>query len=327
MKVLRTILTVVHLLVLMALLGIFLNDYIRPLHFPYFNLLSLGFPILFGVYLILTIGWILSFRKRSVVFLLVGLVFILPVRRWVNMSDTVDKPSNLKIISYNVKGTTIDREGIERFLKNTDADIAFIQERGYSNLDVEQFPHHFNSVMINQVLSKHEILHSEELFDPEETQHATVTDIAVKGRRIRFINIYLEPFSFEKKMFKVNEDSEENKRGLRRILGRLLLIFKAHDRQVNRIHSAVQDSPYPVVVLGDMNAVPNSYEYYKVSTGLKDVFLEVGKGSATSFHDYKFPLRLDYVFTSQELEPVRYTVKRDIKYSDHYPIEVELQIP
>ena len=43
-------------------------------------------------------------------------------------------------------------------------------------------------------------------------------------------------------------------------------------------------------------------------------------GSATSFHDYKFPIRIDYVFSSKSLKAANYFVNREIGYSDHYPV-------
>ncbi|MGS0748127.1 hypothetical protein [Halpernia sp. GG3] len=45
-----------------------------------------------------------------------------------------------------------------------------------------------------------------------------------------------------------------------------------------------------------------------------------GSGSATSFHDYKFPIRIDYIFTSKEIEPISYKVDRSARLSDHFPV-------
>ena len=69
--------------------------------------------------------------------------------------------------------------------------------------------------------------------------------------------------------------------------------------------------------------MPSSYEYYQISESLTDAFVEAGNGSATSFHDYKFPIRIDYVFSSKSLKAVNYFVNREIGYSDHYPVFVD----
>jgi endonuclease/exonuclease/phosphatase family metal-dependent hydrolase len=55
----------------------------------------------------------------------------------------------------------------------------------------------------------------------------------------------------------------------------------------------------------------------------EDAFLEAGSGSGTSFHDYKFPIRIDYLFTSKEFECKSYKVNRTEKMSDHYPVLAE----
>ena len=103
-------------------------------------------------------------------------------------------------------------------------------------------------------------------------------------------------------------------------------IFKVHQEEVATIRKAIDESPYPVMLVGDFNAVPNSYEYYHLGKGLTDAFVEVGRGSSTSFHDYKFPIRIDYIFTSKEIKPIRYRVDRSIKSSDHFPVIAEFKI-
>ena len=54
--------------------------------------------------------------------------------------------------------------------------------------------------------------------------------------------------------------------------------------------------------------------------------MEVGNGSGTSFHDYQFPIRIDYIFCSKSIKPVNYQVDRSVKISDHYPVIAEFKI-
>ena len=103
-------------------------------------------------------------------------------------------------------------------------------------------------------------------------------------------------------------------------LDRAIGILVDHQDEVADIQKAVADSPYPVILAGDFNAVPNSYEYYHIGKNLKDVFVETGNGSATSFHDYKFPIRIDYIFSSPSVKPLSYKVDRSVKLSDHFPV-------
>lgn len=121
-------------------------------------------------------------------------------------------------------------------------------------------------------------------------------------------------------MVKLDGNSDEDKQKIKNVVKRLIPTFKMHQEQVAMIRKAIDASPYPVFVTGDFNSVPNSYEYYHLSEGLKDAFVESGRGSGTSFHDYKFPLRIDYIFTSPSIKPISYQVDRSVHLSDHFPV-------
>ena len=151
-------------------------------------------------------------------------------------------------------------------------------------------------------------------------------DVIIKGKRIRFINVYLEPFQLHKSMVKPTEDLEENGTKAKSLVRRFMPVFKKHEEQVQILKSFIEKSPYPVILAGDFNSVPNSYEYYTISGVLKDCFLESGKGFGTSFHDYKIPIRIDYVFSSENLKSTYYQVDRSHKLSDHYPVLVKFSL-
>ncbi|MDP9958842.1 endonuclease/exonuclease/phosphatase family protein [Chryseobacterium lathyri] len=321
MKVFRLIILILHVGVLFLLLCTFLNAYVPPKIFPWFNLLSLGFPILIAIYAVFTLFWLFSWKKRAFVFLLAGLIFMYPVQRWVNFSSDKKETANLKVITFNVKAGLMGASEIEQYLNNANADVVMLQEAGkkVSVKDMEVI----NKNGILKIFSKHKIIDSKELIKSDyETNnaYASQADIEIRGKIYRFINIYLEPFKFEKKMIKIDGVKEEDERKLKNIVKRLIPVFKKHQDQIGSIKERIENSPYPVIVMGDLNSVPNSYEYYHLSEGLEDAFLKAGKGSATSFHDYKFPIRIDYIFTSKTLQPVTYKVDRTIKLSDHYPV-------
>ena len=136
----------------------------------------------------------------------------------------------------------------------------------------------------------------------------------------------MNPFSFDKQKLKPSEALTKNKTKVKYAAKTLLPIFKIHQQEIVEIRKAIDESPYPVIVAGDFNAVPNSYEYYELGKGLQDAFFEVGRGNGTSFYDYKFPIRIDYIFSSKDIVPVNYRVDRSIKLSDHYPVVAEFKV-
>ncbi len=325
MKVFRLIILILHLGILFLMLGTLMNAYIPPKIFPWFNLLSLGFPVLITAYIICTLFWLFSWKKRTFAFMLAGLVFINPVKRWISYSDKKSSPDDIKVVTFNAKSGLLGLEGIENYLSSLDADVILLQECGGKEIKVKGMPEakigHNGGVLA--FYTKHKIVDSKDLIQGNYTLnnvYASQADIEIRGKVYRFVNAYLEPYKFEKSMVKMDGDKEQDQRKLKGIVKRLIPVFKKHQDQVAEIRKGVDGSPYPVFLAGDFNSVPNSYEYYHLSEGLEDAFMKAGKGSATSFHDYRFPIRIDYIFTSKSIEPVSYKVDRTVKLSDHYPV-------
>jgi len=168
-------------------------------------------------------------------------------------------------------------------------------------------------------------LRQHDLINDKSKGNSFYADVDINGKIIRVINVYLEPFRLNKNMLGMEDKNchKEEKNKLAALFSRLIPTFKAHEAQVNKIRKAVDHSPYPVILAGDFNSVPNSWEYYNLGENLNDAFMAVGNGSSTSFHDYKFPLRIDYIFSSKSITPLNYKVDYSVKLSDHYPVIAE----
>lgn len=268
--------------------------------------------------------WIFMRKKRAILFLALTLLMINPIRRWVNFSTENSEKPNLKVLTMNIKGGKYGPEEIYNYLKSSGADVILAQEYA-SEFNVPGYAHRTKSYYITALNSKTKIIHQEKIATTQNGE-AFFADIDFAGKTIRFVNVYLNPFMFEKSKVKPADDLNQNKQKLRYIAATLIPTFKAHQSEVEIIKKTIKESPYPVILAGDFNSVPNSYEYYQLSEGLKDVFVEVGRGSSTSFHDYKVPIRIDYVFCSPEITPVSYRVDRHKKMSDHYPVIAEFKI-
>ncbi|MCG2793449.1 MAG: endonuclease/exonuclease/phosphatase family protein [Weeksellaceae bacterium] len=325
MGIIRFILTVFHIIIIVLLFGTLMNAYIPPSVFGMLNLLSLGFPIMIAANLLLLIFWIFSWKKRAVVFLILSLFLIIPTRRWINYTPTKNETPNLKLISLNGKFGNRGDEAIYNYLNKQNADVVFFQE--YDNKKpLEGFRYFENSRPIVKIQSKFPILESGEVKTDVNTGMCLYADIKINGKIIRFVNVYMEPFFLDKKMVKPTDNLDKNEEKAKKLLHKLVPTFKKHQTQIDQIKDFINQSPYPVIVGGDFNAVPNSYEYYKVSQDLDDDFLKVGKGSGTSFHDFKFPMKIDHVFSSKSITPTSYTVDRSDKISDHFPVLTEFYI-
>ena len=324
MKLLRFFLTIFHVFILLLLAGTLLNSIIPPHLFVYVNLLSLLFPVFMILNVLLCIFWMVMWKKRAFVFIILTLLFYNPVSRWINFNKSNGEKPNLKIVSMNIKSGKGGLKKVYDYLENTEADLILAQEYG-SKFHVPNYPYQTKEYQIVALNSKTEIIRSEKIATTGNG-NSFYADIKFEGKIIRVINVYLNPFSFDKQKVRPSEDLEVNQNKLRYVLKTLIPTFKIHEKEVADVRKAIDESPYPTIVAGDFNAVPNSYEYYQISKGLTDAFVAVGRGSATSFHDYKFPIRIDYIFSSKEIKPVSYRVDRSVKLSDHFPVIAEFKI-
>ncbi|MDR7794390.1 endonuclease/exonuclease/phosphatase family protein [Riemerella anatipestifer] len=319
MKILRIIVFIIHLGFLALLYLCMMNAYIPPRVFAELNFLSLAFPILVLGYCLLCLFWILGWKKRGLFFLLALALLLTPIRRWVNYSTENKNDSDFKVVSFNIKAAEGGIANIDHHLESFSPDIILIQEKGDFKEEIESMPYR-KEIDILEFYSKTPIIESGRILKDADNGYASYIDTEIKGKRIRFINVYLKPFELNKDMVKPSKNLRVTKEKTENLIERFLPVFKAHQTQVEQIRLAVEKSPYPVVLGGDFNAVPNSYEYYYLSQNMTDSFLEVGKGLGTTFHDYKFPIRIDYLFSIKGIKPVSLKTDRSRQLSDHYPI-------
>ena len=89
---------------------------------------------------------------------------------------------------------------------------------------------------------------------------------------------------------------------------------------------------YPIILTGDFNSVEGSGAYNAASVYLNDTKYQAPvTDSGYTYHDYgKQELLLDYIFASNKVTPLRYSIIRDkinkSYLSDHYGIFVDFRI-
>jgi endonuclease/exonuclease/phosphatase family metal-dependent hydrolase len=96
---------------------------------------------------------------------------------------------------------------------------------------------------------------------------------------------------------------------------------KARDREARRIAGLASAGKTPVIVAGDLNTTQGSAPYARLARGRTDAALALGKPSPT-FPRALPAVRLDHVFVSKLLRPVRVVTKRGA--SDHLMVVVDV---
>jgi endonuclease/exonuclease/phosphatase family metal-dependent hydrolase len=177
--------------------------------------------------------------------------------------------------------------------------------------------------------SKYRIINSGVVFLPDSQSIAgTYIDFKYKGDTIRNYNIHLASNYFDqdddqtsKQLLAYEQyDSTLNMRA-RVVLRKMKKAVCKREMQAQAIQKHISESPYRVIVCGDLNDPPFAYTYHKISEGLKDSFRESGKGVGRTYHGEIYPsFRIDNIFHSNSFKSYGHTVSSEISISDHYPI-------
>ncbi len=115
---------------------------------------------------------------------------------------------------------------------------------------------------------------------------AAYFDIDVDGTIIRFMATHLQSNGVSSKDYRtlVNlEVGDEYKNYALTFAKRLRKLIIRRSNQTKTILETIDDSPYPVIILGDFNDTPQSFTYQTLKKGRKDAILEKGNGWGATY--------------------------------------------
>ena len=154
------------------------------------------------------------------------------------------------------------------------------------------------------------------------------TDIDVNGLRIRVFATHLQSLRFDGNDYSAIRTitKAENNTGtkLKVILKKFQQAYFLRSRQAELVRREIDDSPYPTVVCGDFNDIPNSFTYAKIKGDCNDAFLSRGFGIGRSFASLSPTLRIDYILANKKLDVLQFK-KTKLIYSDHYPLVADFR--
>lgn len=331
-KIVSNILLVMHCIIALLLCLVFLNKFVEPKTFPYFELIALLYPILLAVHLIFTVVWLLKREIVFVPFFIFTLFLLFPLKKYIHFENNFKRESSskdLKVMTYNVKYANNNKDlyALENYILKENIDIAFFHEiytRQWRSKEIFLADRYNATFDLIGISSKFPIINKQKIILPGNA-FACMVDVQKEQDIIRCISVYLEPMYLNKNIFKVHK-LQEAKNNYEMLMDKLTTGFKKHEVQVDLLAKYIKDSPYPVIVCGDLNSVPLSYEYFTIKKDLNDVFEECGKGFGWTFYDYYYPIRIDYIFASESFKSKLCYVDKTVNYSDHYPVLAILQL-
>ena len=187
--------------------------------------------------------------------------------------------------------------------------------------------HHFGII----IFSKYPIIHKQTIsFYPYDYNSIfQYVDILKGTDTVRVFNIHLQSLKFTSDNLKYIDDPEfQDKEAIRQsksIVGKFKVGFLKRKLQADRVREEMDKSPYPVIVCGDFNDVPNSYAYRTIGGNLKNAFEEKGVGFGRTFSGISPTLRIDNIFADSRFDIAQYA-RVNKKLSDHFPIFADLQL-
>jgi endonuclease/exonuclease/phosphatase family metal-dependent hydrolase len=155
-------------------------------------------------------------------------------------------------------------------------------------------------------------------------------DIALGTDTIRLITNHLQTTSVSRNRRRLQRtmdygDTRAKAQQVNSFVGALQENAMRRAEQTDTICKLIDASPYPLLVCGDLNALPSSYTYHQLSERLDDGFRTCGNGYMYTYRYYKRLLRIDYIFHSSSLTGCRYYSPNYEWCSDHNPVLMELR--
>ena len=161
------------------------------------------------------------------------------------------------------------------------------------------------------------------------TESLIAADINVSGQRVRVFTTHLQSVLFHSRDFRnieiIRNVDDSVLQASRSIVKKLRRAYGFRSAQADLVRSQLDQSPYPVVICGDFNDIPNSYTYFHIRSGRQDAFLARGFGIGRTYKDLSPTLRIDYILADPSLEVLQ--CRRLVTpFSDHHPVIADLRL-
>lgn len=358
----KSILLLLYLILLLFFLLSCLAPISNPAKYWLIGVLGLGFPVLFTLTTISTLFWTVL-RKRIAwagwVALLLSIksIGVSIAFHSAGKFEEEKEAGSVRFVSWNVarfiewkrnnnKGSQ-QRLKILDQLQNNGGDILCLQEFFHSpdstyydniaEIRAMGYPYHYFSYDPDGwkqyigcvIFSKYPIIDSGMVryFRPSMPEALLYVDVKTGADTIRVFTTHLQSVQFRKNDYTAIEKVKSVEDSLllnsRTVVGKLKKALVLRSGQARVARSIMDDSPYPAVICGDFNDIPNSFTYHKIRGNMQDAFLEKGSGLGRTFSSLSPTLRIDYILADPvfEVKQIQRLVRNT---SDHYMLRADL---
>lgn len=308
-------------------------SYVSVLVSPAFFKLSAGISILIPVFIIINLlvfAMSLVKRSRKAVIPLILLVFAYPfLKVSIGLSPRSGETGDFSVMNYNVKwfveGRGDPQNNVFDFVKGLNADIACFQEfhAARGNINTLNSYGTYEVIIDAQssnlaILSKFKMLNSGVLFEGKRFNNIQFADLLITpGDTIRVYNLHLQSMG-------INTSNLQDTDGIREeyeeVKTRFLDGAVVRAGQIDHLMDHIEGCPYPLLIVGDFNDVPFSYNYFQFKKRFSNAFEEAGSGFGFTFNGRLPFLRIDNQFFGKGLKIEAFDTFSNANYSDHFPV-------
>jgi endonuclease/exonuclease/phosphatase family metal-dependent hydrolase len=330
----------------------YVAPYVKPSEVSFLMIIGVSYPWLLLLNFIFIIIWGGS-RYRywwySAACIVLGLGYLTTVLGTHMFKSKKTKNTDLKVLTFNTCGLSLFKfknknEGYRQtnaFFEKQDADIVCLQEspwnRNQMNFQTDvpfltkNYPYKYRADSTGMAYySKYPIATTEVLpINKNGANGCSYADIVLNDKTIRVFNIQLQSNEVSDRVDKLVDKGEitdeKSWMSFIRILKRFRYASIIREKEAEALKRNMMESPYPVILCGDLNDIPVSYTYRIVSKNLKDTFKKSGWGSGTTYAGKIPTLRIDYILTDKKMTPLSCLVLKE-PFSDHYPVSATIRL-
>lgn len=353
MKVIRSILLIINVILALGLVATTLGDALAPSQSVVPSALAFGYLPLLAANVLMIVLWLLLRRwtwllSAAVIVLRWGtLVTFLQLTGTSKVPPAEEHPARITLMTHNVH----QFQGLQNQPQQSDSiaslflalvdehrpDVLCLQEYAApktlavtDSLTLMGYNHYYGAHTTRGgvpygtvVFSRLPITYVNRM-DSEKL----LVEMHLDGRRFRVCCVHMDSYRFDAAD---REEIERMRHGevqssSRRTLGKVKETILSHEKEwVESLRPVVTASSLPLVLAGDLNDIPGSWLYRQISHELADAYCEQGRGMSITYNGGFPRFRIDMVFHSEGLNTLSYRrLKSDL--SDHYPVLTSFEL-
>ncbi len=161
------------------------------------------------------------------------------------------------------------------------------------------------------------------------TESLISADLLIGKDTVRIFTTHLQSVLFHEKDFHdleiIKNVDDSILTASRSIAKKLGYAFRHRADQAQEVRAILDKCPYPGIICGDFNDVPNSYTYFTIRKDWQDAFLQKGFGIGRTYVHISPTLRIDYILADRRFSVLQCR-KYSLPWSDHNPVVADLRL-